>query len=517
MKRIAALLTAIACLMVFGGCQPTMNDIIETEAHITGVVKQVFENSILMESGGSEYSVSLQAEHPDSYRSPNVGDEIVVYYDGSIAETYPAQILKVYAITLQTPGTDTAKWGVTLSAANVLPTGLTLVCQQSGGNPTGALQTGSYYVVEVLQNGIWQKATQLAQEATIGWTMEAWPIHQNTTQQWEVDWAWLYGELPAGTYRIGKEIMDLREAGDFDRSMAYAVFTIGDESVHPDETAALREAHPELFDLTTQKGLCVYVSAFAKNVYRCTLLPGTNLGYTSAMIDLASFVDIADMKRILSTYDIPEENIAISAYQHPLSGFYWADPAEDMNTVEALLGLEKATLIGDPLIVPGGTAVSEISDVQLAWANYYNGNLLYAAALNADTMYISSVQHLPIHKMETTEELQQFKQRFGSDLIMDQGYAEVPSFNRVTAAMDDAFFAEYTLLVIFVPANSGSLRFGVNSIYRDDSSICVHVEQTNHPEAVTMDMAGWFLTVPLAKTMTDGITHFDADLGNIPA
>jgi hypothetical protein len=41
-----------------------------------------------------------------------------------------------------------------------------------------------------------------------------------------VDWGWLYGALPSGQYRIGKEIMNFRGAGDFDKSMAYAEFTV---------------------------------------------------------------------------------------------------------------------------------------------------------------------------------------------------------------------------------------------------------------------------------------------------
>jgi len=32
-----------------------------------------------------------------------IGDEILVYYDGNIAESYPMQIHTVYAITLKTP------------------------------------------------------------------------------------------------------------------------------------------------------------------------------------------------------------------------------------------------------------------------------------------------------------------------------------------------------------------------------------------------------------------------------
>ena len=42
-------------------------------------------------------------ENKDSMTSFNIGDEIVVYYDGNIAESYPMQINTVYAITLKTP------------------------------------------------------------------------------------------------------------------------------------------------------------------------------------------------------------------------------------------------------------------------------------------------------------------------------------------------------------------------------------------------------------------------------
>ena len=33
----------------------------------------------------------------------NIGDEVVVYYDGNVAESDPVQINTVYAITLKTP------------------------------------------------------------------------------------------------------------------------------------------------------------------------------------------------------------------------------------------------------------------------------------------------------------------------------------------------------------------------------------------------------------------------------
>ncbi len=99
-------------LIVFAltGCGRSMNYIIENEPSIEGIVTQIDERSILIHGQpmyGYPYEwdckVSLDVENGDSYTDIQVGDEVVVYYDGSIAESDPMQISTVYAITLKTP------------------------------------------------------------------------------------------------------------------------------------------------------------------------------------------------------------------------------------------------------------------------------------------------------------------------------------------------------------------------------------------------------------------------------
>ena len=51
-------------------------------------------------------------------------------------------------------------------------------------------------------------------------------IPMNEVCEWEVNWEWLYGQIPAGKYRIGKEIMDFRGTGDFDKTVYYVEFNI---------------------------------------------------------------------------------------------------------------------------------------------------------------------------------------------------------------------------------------------------------------------------------------------------
>ena len=115
-------------------------------------------------------------------------------------------------------------WGITLTVEDITSTGLTIVCTQSGGNPTGRLQTGSWFILETWtkENG-WQEVPLFME---VAWTEETWSIPQNDSTLWEVNWEWLYGVVPSGKYRIGKRIMDFRSSGDFDNAVYYAEFII---------------------------------------------------------------------------------------------------------------------------------------------------------------------------------------------------------------------------------------------------------------------------------------------------
>ncbi len=116
-------------------------------------------------------------------------------------------------------------WGISLSTQEETSTGIVILCTQTGGNPTGELQTGGYYILETLQDGVWKEAPCFAE---VAWTQEAWVILPGSTAKWEVDWDWLYGELSPGSYRIGKNFMDFRDTGNYDSKMFYAEFAIVD-------------------------------------------------------------------------------------------------------------------------------------------------------------------------------------------------------------------------------------------------------------------------------------------------
>lgn len=120
-----------------------------------------------------------------------------------------------------------APLGVELHAEAVTDKGMTLVCTQSGGNPMGELQTGHAFRLEKRdENGVWYEVESYAVEPELeidwAWNEEALIIPENDTVRWEIDWQWLYGSQPDGIYRLGKEIVDFRDTGDYDTYMVWS-------------------------------------------------------------------------------------------------------------------------------------------------------------------------------------------------------------------------------------------------------------------------------------------------------
>ena len=104
MKKLTVVFLVMILMFSMAGCNNrSMNYIIQNEPNITGMVKTITNDAFLMENETGEYWISLKVENKDSMTHFSIGDEVVVYFDGNVAESYPMQINTVYAITLKTP------------------------------------------------------------------------------------------------------------------------------------------------------------------------------------------------------------------------------------------------------------------------------------------------------------------------------------------------------------------------------------------------------------------------------
>lgn len=109
MKKLITVVLLMLLVFSMAGCNNrSMNYIIQNEPNITGIVKTITNDTFLMENETGEYWVSLKVENKDSMTHFSIGDEVVVYFDGNVAESYPMQINTVYAITLKTPADRTS-------------------------------------------------------------------------------------------------------------------------------------------------------------------------------------------------------------------------------------------------------------------------------------------------------------------------------------------------------------------------------------------------------------------------
>ena len=104
MKKIMVFILITVCIFSIVGCTSVNdNDQNKYTATITGIVKSTSEKSIMIENEYGRYDVTLNVKKQNSTTHFVVGDEVTVYYDGFILESYPMQITQVYEIVLKTP------------------------------------------------------------------------------------------------------------------------------------------------------------------------------------------------------------------------------------------------------------------------------------------------------------------------------------------------------------------------------------------------------------------------------
>ena len=255
----------------------------------------------------------------------------------------------------------------------------------------------------------------------------------------------------------------------------------------------LRERYPEYFDLSTFKGLEVYVWQLAPESYSFGVMEGTNRNKTGEELWSLKGATLDEMRAILSTYDIPNEHIFVMPIQQPYSSYLY-----EIN--EAYTAKVRELLLGDKAAV-----------TKVAYANYTEDSRIFSC-LNAEKLAISSVQHLPVFKFDTKEDLDQFRATYRDCFTFDHGYDEMPSFDEVTAGYDESFFAEMAVILAYVPASSGSFRFDIQEVVFSDASLCLNVVQINRPEVYTANMSGWFVMAEVPDRDVADCTEFDAKI-----
>ena len=250
MKKYIVALLVFACIIVMACCsaKEPVGDPPEANGqdYFNAEVVEVLDNRVSVRcldittgaiTEGTELSVTTKVSSANEVPEMEVGDHIRVVFSG-VMETDPPRLQTVFSIWKvdengevlsvvsfpQPIELEKPDWGITLTAKNVTSKGMTLVCSQSGGEITGELECGSDYSLLVNTNGVWNAVPYLVDE--VAWTAEAYGLPLDGSIEFELKWERLYGELPAGTYRIVKGFMDFRGPGDYDSATFHTEFEI---------------------------------------------------------------------------------------------------------------------------------------------------------------------------------------------------------------------------------------------------------------------------------------------------
>ena len=169
----------------------------------------------------------------------------------------------------------------------------------------------------------------------------------------------------------------------------------------------------------------------------------------------------------------------------------------------------KATYADPNPLIPEG-----IFDITQSWAGWTGEGLVWAG-LNANKLQYSNIQHLPIMKFDTRQELDAFMERTGDYLTMNDSSQGVPSFYETAQKYSESFFKENTLMLVYIPSGNSGRTFRVSQIRCSGSYFVIHVEETPSAQIKEPKKSGWFITAAVPDSMIADCTDFDADITNL--
>lgn len=145
----------------------------------------------------------------------------------------------------------------------------------------------------------------------------------------------------------------------------------------------LREQYPEYFDIDASNGLDIYVWQMVPYYYSFGMLPHSEEPRDTFSIELMNLrgVDTEQMRMILSTYNVEQEDIYIIPWGNPLSSYLapWQIVAGRENAEAEIKGYAESIrkmLFGEPASIYGS----------YVWEND-NGMIPFSITLNEDGTY----------------------------------------------------------------------------------------------------------------------------------
>ena len=179
-------------------------------------------------------------------------------------------------------------------------------------------------------------------------------------------------------------------------------------------------------------------------------------------------------------------------------------PSKSIKT-EPIDTIVKRPVVGKPIVdlEPIGPSINTFAS-HVIYANWSNDSRIKENALNS-----TSNSNLSVYRLSSVQDITNFKAMYSNTSL---------SFNEYDALMTnygDMFFTSKSLILVYVPTNSGSARYDVVYAGKDNRTFTVEIAQTNKFENGLANMSGWFAVIEVPNMILDTCHVFDANMTDI--
>jgi len=121
---------------------------------------------------------------------------------------------------------------------------------------------------------------------------------------------------------------------------------------------------------------------------------------------------------------------------------------------------------------------------------------------------VNSIQTLPVVKITSTAQLQQFREEMSPYMDEDHTYSDVYSLKEAFETYDELFFSSNTLFLVYISEEKTSHRHTVEYIQKSEGLLSIGIQVTE-PDSGDEAMEGWILSIAVPADQLKDVTEYE--------
>jgi len=210
-------------------------------------------------------------------------------------------------------------------------------------------------------------------------------------------------------------------------------------------------------------------------------------------------------KYSLLRFDLSKEGRYILEKEFKLVG----DGRQYTATVEFVIGPDAGTEEKAERDTTEAAEPQAISfETGVAWANYPTDlTWPYVNSFCVLKPLPFSINRIPIYRIDSKEQLEQFKLEIDGALDIDADWNDVPSFNKAVAQYSEGFFEKNTLFILYKSDASTTPQYRIDNVTREGKKLNIDVLRISRRGEDRL-AAGWYLLLAVKREDVAGCEEF---------